>query len=220
MKKFALLGSIAVLIAGTTMAASHPAFLVHKQARIFITAAPPGSKTLHDQNRDDAGTAVLSEGFDGSQAADDFVVPKGHTWMIKEVDVTGVYLGGTGPADSENVSFYSDNGGLPGDLIVACANQNGTDNGTGSFAIQLSKTCKVKLKGSAAPQSRKKSGGTTYWVSVQANIDFFGGAGEWGWELSTDTSGNPAAYRDSGSCATWCSLPSDLMFALRGKDKG
>jgi len=211
MKKSALLGFAAVLIAGTAMAASHPAFLVHKPARIFITAAPPGSKTLHDQNKDGAGTVIISDAFADIQAADDFVVPKGHRWMITEVDVTGVYLDGSGPADSENVSFYSDNGGQPGDLIVACPNQIGTDNGTGSFAIQLSKSCKVRLRG-------RKSGGTTYWVSVQANIDFVT-AGEWGWELSTDTSGNPAGYRDSGSCATWCSLPSDLMFALKGKDK-
>jgi hypothetical protein len=218
MKTSALLSCAAVLIAGTAMAASHPAFLVHKQAHLFITAAPSGSKTLHDQNRDGAGTAILSDSFAGIEAADDFVVPKGHTWMVREVDVTGIYLDGAGPADSENVSFYSDNGGLPGDLIVACPNQPGADNGSGSFAIQLSKSCKVKLKGTAAAQAGKKSGGTTYWVSVQANIDF-GSAGEWGWELSLDTSGNQAARRDS-DCPDWCHIGSDLMFALRGKDKG
>jgi hypothetical protein len=205
MKKFALVGYAAVLIASTAaMAASHPAFLIHKEARIFITAAPPGSKTLHDQNKDGAGNAILSDSFDDAQAADDFVVPKGHTWMIKEVDVTGVYLDGAGPADSENVIFYEDAGGVPG-AVVGPDNSNivGTDS-AGSFSIKLANTVKLK-KGH-------------YWVSVVANCSF-SDCGEWGWELSTDTSGNPAAYRDSGSCATWCSLPSDLMFALKGKDK-
>jgi hypothetical protein len=205
MKTSALLSCAAVLIAGTAMAASHPAFLVHKPAHIFVTAPPPGSKTLHDQNRDGAGEAILSDSSDDAQAADDFVVPKGRTWMIKEVDVTGVYFNGVGPADSENVIFYQDADGLPG-AQVGPSNDGivGLDS-AGSFSIKLANTVKLK-KGH-------------YWVSVVANCSF-SGCGEWGWELSTDTSGNPAAYRDSGSCATWCSLPSDLMFALKGKNKG
>jgi hypothetical protein len=210
MKTSTLIGCAAALIASTAMAAPHSALLIHKQAHRFVSAVPPGSKTLYDQNKDPSGTAVLSEGFDGTQAADDFTVPKGHTWAIKEVDVTGVYFNGSGPADSENVFFYKDNGGFPGDLIAECDNQNGTGNGMGSFAILLSKTCKTKLRG-----------GNTYWVSVQANIDFAGGAGEWGWALSLDTNGNPAVWHDPGSdnCATWCYLDSDLMFAVKGKDK-
>jgi hypothetical protein len=211
MKKSALLGCAAVLIAGTAMAAPLPAFLVYKPAHIFITAATPGSRTLHDQNKDPSGALVVSESDPGigedSQAADDFVVPVGHNWTINEVDVTGVFVDGAGPAISENVFFYKNKGGIPGNLVVACLSLNGTDNGFGSFAIALPKGCKAKLHG-----------GATYWVSVQANMDFSGG-GEWGWSLSTDTSGNPAGYRDNGSCATWCSLPSDLMFALKGKDK-
>jgi hypothetical protein len=209
MKISALIGYAAALIASTAMAASHPALLTHKQAHRFVSAAPAGSKTLYDQNKDPSGLAVLSEGFDGTQAADDFAVPQGHTWLIKEVDVTGVYFNGSGPANSENVFFYKDKGGLPGALVAECDNQNGTGNGTGSFAIVLSKACKAKLKG-----------GKTYWVSVQANIDFLN-AGEWGWALSLDTNGNPAVWHDPGSdnCQTWCYLDSDLMFALKGKDK-
>lgn len=209
MKTSTLIGCAAALFASTAMAAPHSALLIHKQAHRFISGPPPGSQTLYDQNKDPSGVAVLSEGFDGSQGADDFSVPKGHTWIIREVDVTGVYFNGSGPADSENVFFYTDNGGLPGDLVTECDNQNGTGNGTGSFAIVLSKTCKAKLRG-----------GKTYWVSVQANIDFIGGAGEWGWEQSLDTNGNPAVWQDPGSdCPTWCHLESDLMFALKGKDK-
>lgn len=219
MMKTMLLGGAAavVFIACSAMAASQSAVFTHKPARIFVTAAPPGSKTLYDQNKDDGDNAIFSQSFDNTQGADDFVVPKGHTWHIKEVDVTGIYFNGSGPATSENVFFYADNDGLPGDLIVACPNQIGAGGRFGSFAIVLSKSCKVKLGGSASLRAGKKSNGTIYWVSVQANIDFSFG-GEWGWELSSDTNGNRAAWQSS-DCPTWCHLDSDLMFALKGKDR-
>lgn len=218
--KIWLLAGVATLAmtAGHPMAASNPALLTRGQAQRFITGVPPDSKTLHDENKDDAGIAVFSQNLDDTQAADDFVVPKGHTWQIKEVDVTGVYFNGSGPASSENVVFYSDNGGLPGDLLVACPNQNGAGNGFGSFAINLSKSCKVSLSGNANEEAGEKAKNVTYWVSVQANLDFSGGGGEWGWELSFDTNGNPAAWRGE-TCPTWCALESDLMFALKGKDR-
>jgi len=211
MKKSALLGGAAVLIAGAATAASHPTFFVHKPAHIFITAAPPGSQTLYDQNRDDAGNAVLSDDVDSSQGADDFVVPQGHTWRIKEVDVTGIFFDGSNAAKSENVFFYSDDHGLPGDLLATCPDQNGAGDGLGSFAIQLSKSCKVSLSG-------RKSTGTHYWVSVQVNIDF-AFARAWGWEFSSDASLRRAAWQSVGSrCPTWCHVEGDLMFALKGKD--
>src|SRR5579862_5877161 len=40
-------------------------------------------------------------------AADDFVVPDGQKWVISEVDVTGYYTNGSGPASSVLVSFWS-----------------------------------------------------------------------------------------------------------------
>ena len=216
MKASASIGYAAALIAGTAMAASHPSFLTHKQAQLFVTGAPPGSKTLYDQNRDPAGASVFSEHFGSgydTQGADDFAVPAGHTWVVKEVDVTGVYFNGSGPASSENVFFYRDRGGLPGGLVVSCPNQNGGDNGTGSLAIVLSDTCRAKLHG-----------GKTYWVSVQANVDV---NTQWGWSVSADTSGEQAAWQNPGGdvCPTWGHLKDclgvdgDLMFALRGKDK-
>ena len=206
-----LIACAAALLASTAMAASSDALITRKQAARFVTGAPSGIKTLYDQNKDDAGTAILSQnfgdGFDSPQAADDFAVPKGHTWLVKEVDVTGIYFNGSGPASSENVFFYRDHLGLPGRSVAKCMNQNGTENGFGSFAIVLSKSCKANLPG-----------GNTYWVSVQTNMDF--NEGNWGWELSTTTNGNQAARRQSGSdCPTWCHINGDLMFALRGKDK-
>ena len=201
MKKSALIGCTAALISCAAMAASHEPLVIHKQAQRFITALP-GGKTLVDQNKDASGAAVLSS--NGSDAADEFAVPKGHTWIVKEVDVTGVYFNGSGPASSENVSFYKDKGGLPGKLITECDNVTGRDNGTGSFAIDLSK-CQTTLKG-----------GKTYWVSVVANLNF-GEDGDWGWELSSDTTGNYAVCSSGGrNCVSY---PGELMFDLKGKDK-
>ena len=60
---------------------------------------------LYNQNSDDAGSPLNSQNYtSGSsqfndQAADDFVIPKGQTWRITEVDVTGVYFNGSGTAD-------------------------------------------------------------------------------------------------------------------------
>jgi len=214
MKISALVGYAAALAASAAMAASHPALFSHKPPQRFVSGPPVDSKTLYDQNKDPSGTAILSDNFQGGsdnpQAADDFAVPPGHIWLIKEIDVTGVYFNGSGPANSENVFFYKDKGGHPGALVTECDNQNGTGNGMGSFAIVLSKACKAKLRG-----------GKTYWVSVQANMDFNGGSGEWGWELSLDTNGNRAAWQDPGgaNCPIWCYIDGDLMFALKGKDK-
>ena len=68
----------------------------------------------------------------------------------------------------------------------------------------------------------------TYWVSVQANMDFALG-GEWGWETSTVTNGSPAAWQNPGDgfgtgCTSWgveiVCVPvggPDKMFALKGK---
>src|SRR5215469_3261648 len=70
------------------------------------------AKMLYNQNSSDAGGYIDSENFTSGQTqyndqgADDFVVPIGLTWRVTEVDVTGVYYRGSGPATSENVIFY------------------------------------------------------------------------------------------------------------------
>src|SRR5205807_83612 len=116
----------------------------------------------------DEGKAVVSQygayvenftssGTSFSQGADDFVVPAGHTWTIKEVDVTGHYFNGSGPASSENVFLYKSGRRFPGKLIIECDDIKGKDNGSGSFVILLPATCHHRLKAGA------------YWISVQIN---------------------------------------------------
>ena len=185
-----------------------------------IFKTPKGSKTLYDQNANDSGVGLVSDNFTSGtfpsfsdQGADDFTVPAGHKWTVTEVDVTGVYFNGPGPTTGVNVFFYKNKKGLPGKLVSEVDGASFTDN-FGSFAVQ---TGGVKLKAG------------TYWVSVQADMNFTGGAGEWGWEVNSVQTGNEAAWQNPGGgfavCPTWGPVTSclgygpDFMFTLKGKDK-
>ncbi|MEI9929375.1 MAG: hypothetical protein WDM89_02080 [Rhizomicrobium sp.] len=147
---------------------------------------------------------VANSGSNVTAAADDFVVPKGHTWSVKEVDVIGKYYDGYGPNKSENVTFYADDNGKPGKTVKngTLVNLSGADDG-GSLAIAFPKGVKLKPG--------------HYWVSVVANLDFNDG-GEWGWELQTTHEGDDAVYQNGSS--GWTAIGSgDLMFTLKGKSK-
>src|SRR5206468_268275 len=130
---------------------------------------------------DNAGTnATSSQDFETAfdafddQAADDFFVPGTEIWTVQRVVVGGVYFNGVGPAASFNVTFYANAGGLPGAAVPG-----GTYTGlaytnvAGVFTIPL-------------PTFLVLSPGT-YWVSVQARMDFNMG-GQWGWNDRTVTS--------------------------------
>ena len=108
-------------LAGQTLAP----FGIHAVAQVLWS--PTTNTKLDNQNNDDYGKAVLSENFtDGafttynSYGADDFVIPSGHSWDIREVDVTGTFINGSGPATAENLLFYKDAKGLPGSLVAEC----------------------------------------------------------------------------------------------------
>ena len=176
---------------------------------------------LYDQTANDSGAGIVSQNFESTfdaydnQAADDFVVPMGSKWLVKEVDVNGAYFNGSGPAMSQNVTFYKDKKGKPGAVVAEFMEVMGKDNGTGSFSIKLPKT--VKLAGGK------------YWVSVQANMDF-GVGGEWAWENQTTVEGKGAAWQNPGDgfgtgCIKYTTESScisgygDHMFMLMGAVK-
>ncbi|HTU00098.1 MAG TPA: hypothetical protein VMF58_18760 [Rhizomicrobium sp.] len=189
-----ILGAIAVLplIAGNAFAAK-PAVLWNQNS------ASEG--TVFSQNSDANTTA----------GADDFAVPSGQTWLISEVDVTGMYFNGSGPATSEVVTFYSDKKGKPNRVKQGPFTLNCADNG-GSFQCTLPK--RVKLKAG------------TWWVSVVANCNFET-CSEWGWNVSATVQGHEAVWENptgSGACTSWQPLhvcfggsPLDLAFELRGR---
>lgn len=219
--RFALLAAASVLAmtgsygSAAELSASASATVHAKRLEI----SRPGIKTLYSQNDNDGGFNVPSL-FDSTysayndQAADDFVIPIGRTWKIREVDVTGVYFNGSGPANFEVVTFYRDAQGLPGQQIGAFEKSVGADN-DGSLAIPIA-------------ARRLKAG--NYWVSVQVNCPFTNGCGEWAWEGRSVQANNPAAWRfqncnSCSPCPNWRTLQSclgvgpDLMFAIKGSER-
>lgn len=181
----------AVTLAPVAGASGHHAALVH-QGTVHNTIAAKG-KACFSVNANDTGVGILSQNFgdeptyDSSSAAD-FTVKKSCT--IAKVSVVGQYFNGSGPAQSETVVFYMAKKGEPG-KIVNSQTIKGKDN-AGSFDIKLKKAVKLK-KG-------------TYFVSVQANMDFSAG-GEWGWNLSSDQAGAIDQFQNQGGafgvCPTW-----------------
>jgi hypothetical protein len=181
---------------------------------------PERAQILWDQNSNFFADATIdSQNFSSTfanyddQGADDFVVPNGTTWTVTEVDVSGRYFNGSGPAASENVIFYRNGKRFPGNVLKEFDELKGKLLGSGgaSFAIAL------------------PNGGVTltaghYWVSVIANLDFFSG-GEWSWDVSSVQHRYQAMWREKGGgccCVAWgtlenCfNLPGDFMFDLRG----
>ncbi len=143
-----------------------------------------GSNTVLWNQNANFGWWVMSE--NDAAAADDFVVPSGQTWRVAQVDVTGVYFNGSGPAKSEVVTFYADKDGKPGRIYRGPFTLKCTDN-FGSFQCVLPKPVKLQTG--------------TWWVSFVANVDFVDG--EWGWATNTVVHGNEAEYRNpdqGGKC--------------------
>ena len=186
------------------------------QAGTPSTNAP--AVILYSQN-DNASTASSnSQNFEAAnnafdnQLADDFIVPASG-WSIDNVTVTGVYFNGPGPAATVHVQFFNNSGTLPGTAVGGCDYPAVVPVGGPSFSLNLAPAC-VLTAG-------------TYWVSVQANMDFTP-FGQWGWTDRTVIANNPSVWQNPGGgfgagCLTWgvktvCIVGSvgDLMFSLSG----
>jgi len=177
------------------------------------TSTPAPNVTLYDQYNNDAGSGSNSQEFEAANAAyddqiaDDFVVPQGQTWEVSEVDFAGQYFNcpaTCGTATSFNVFFYRDSSTLPAAPVYTSTGRPYT-NSSGNFVVQLPVSAALMGGGS----------GTTYWVSVQARMDF-STAGQFGWEDRTVQSNNGAAYRNPGggfACSSndWLRKPDCVM---------
>lgn len=217
-----LLAAAAGASAVGATAAGPPPGSAHLGARQNIQTQAQTTGVIYSQNDNDTGVGVVSQNFEpdfdvyDSQLADDFVVPdRGQPWQVTGITVTGVYFNGSGPAASENVTFYRDANGVPG-VVKNTQTVVGADT-NGSFTIPLDKF--------ALPAGH-------YWVSVQANMDFSSG-GEWGWETRSVQSGNAAVFQNPADgfgtgCTSWASVAAcvdagsgpDLMFSLSGRVLG
>ena len=220
MTKTVLFATAAVLALSVGAASAKPVVSQHGTKAHALKGADRSAGVLYDQSNNDSGIGIVSQNFESSfdiydaMAADDFTVPKGSKWKVSEVDAFGVYFNGSGPARDENVTFYKDDNGSVG-AEVASYTVAGTDN-FGSFTIPIKKALKLK-KG-------------TYWVSVQANLDFSAG-GEWGWENQSTSEGTPAQWINPGDgfgtgCTSWSQenvcIPDgqgDHMFTIRGTSR-
>jgi hypothetical protein len=216
MRKAALL--LSTILIGSAAQAATPT-LMHKG----FTARhvhPSKLTTLYDQTGNDSGLGLVAQNFEStfdaydSTAADDFIVPDGKKWKIKEIDLVGTYFNGSGPAQSLNIAVYKTKNGLPGKKVAEYLGITGQDD-MGSFAVTLPKPLKLKPG--------------QYWVAASANMDF-GNAGEWGFEAGTLVINNPAVWENPGDgfatgCTTWTpvsdcvpGITGDLLFALKGKE--
>lgn len=127
---------------------------------------------------------ALYDSFD-NQGAEDFLVT-GSGWVVNTVITPGVYFNGTGPVSSVHVTFYDNAGGLPGAVIPGCDYPAVVPVGaaTGSFTTTLAPGCTLTAG--------------IKWVSVQANMNFLGGFGQWGWTMRSVQANNPSAWRNPG----------------------
>ncbi|MDQ6694943.1 MAG: hypothetical protein M3014_11090, partial [Chloroflexota bacterium] len=163
--------------------------------------APPAAPNLilYDQYNNAGANATVSQQFEpanvtfNAQGGDDFAVPAGQNWSVTEVDAQGQYFNGPGPATSFNIYFYNNSGTLPAAPVYTATAQTFTGGPT-NFVISLTTPALL-------------SGGQSYWISVQAVMNFTP-SGEWGWQDRTVVATNPSAWRNPGgglgtTCANW-----------------
>jgi hypothetical protein len=172
---------------------------------------------LYDQT-DSLTDGINSQDFEAAnasfsnQAADDFVVPAADgAWTIHAVHALGEYFNGPGPMPSVNVFFYADAGGLPGAVVSSHAGVTTFLDNAGTLTVDLSSAPVVLPAG-------------TYWVSVQARMDFTPG-GQWFWYSRTAQSGAAAAWRNPGNgfntgCINWGTRGSACGISPGAPDQG
>ncbi|HLY06189.1 MAG TPA: hypothetical protein VKR31_10605 [Rhizomicrobium sp.] len=193
--------ALALCVTGAAQAAHLNAAGVRGTAQPNHHVAPPGLTTLYDQNFASGAYGFFSQTLSSypqydEYLADDFTVPAGATWKVKEVDTTGFYYIEAGPATSVNVLFWKGKKLPKGTTaMVECDNIKPKDGlSTGVFVIKLPKSCKVNLKGG--------SEGTTYWLTVQANLSGPFTSGYWAWSSNATVNGNMASAYDYGGSVT------------------
>ena len=144
-----------------------------------------------------------------SEAADDFVVPAGMTWSIDGIDVDGEYFSRDGldpvPAGF-HVRIWSNDAAtnLPSALSAARLSQPYTAFGTALGDVQIALGPPVVLPAG------------TWWVSVQARLDYGTGTQQWFWHNRVAQSGQGAAWQNPGDLSqTHC-----VSFARRSVCQG
>lgn len=210
------------LALAAALALSGAAFAAPSKSVSGKTAVLPvtAQAVLYSQLANDSANGITSQDFEAAfdaydnRAADDFVVPFGVKWKVSEVFVAGQHFGVT--PNSANVTFYKDKGGKPGKVVADFPMAAITNDSSGSLTVSLPSSVTLKAG--------------TYWVSVQAQMDFNVG-GQWYWETNLAPTGMNAMWQNPGGgfgtgCDKYADMNTclgqpagDMMFELRGKSK-
>lgn len=223
--------ALLALCAASTVEAEAPARSAGQGGVLLASALQqPGALAaanllLYDQTSDPAGNGVPDQVFEAafdaydSEAADDFIVPAGSTWLVDEVRTVGTT--GTAGSSTVDVTIYMNSAGggepdLPGAVVAGCSYPGLTPVDTaGSFTIALPTACNLAAG--------------TYWVSIQTHQSF-GTNGQHFWSNRTVQTGSEGVWRNpkngfSSGCTTFrpqtvCGvgggLSPDLLFQIYG----
>lgn len=182
----------ATSFAGQASAHNSASSVVHTTAAATHAAAP-AKGACYTQDGADSMVGILSTDTDdpagySSAGAVDFQVKKSCT--IGTVVATGVYAGGSGPADSATVTIYKSKKGLPGKVVNAQTVKSGLE----TPVLNLSLKKPVKL------------GKGSYFLSVVTSMDY-NVKGGWYWELTSAQNGAVDVWENYGGafgiCPTW-----------------
>lgn len=180
-------------------------------ATLLVLVAVPGwagQVLVYSQAADNAGlyasqNDTSTNGFGAfATAYDNFTL--GAATTITQVGWVGGYFNPqtAGNITAWNVSFYADNGGKPGTLLLMTAvTGNGGETALGNDNIG------DPIFSYLAATSFNAAAGTQYWLSVVPDLGF---SPQWGWTSSSQ--GDGSSYQCYfGNCGA---NPTDLAFSL------
>lgn len=167
-------------------------------ATVLGTAAPASGATLWNQTDHAAGRGTpssLQTTVFQSWAGDDFAVPSGERWRVKQVNVDGSYAGSALPVEVFVRFFTSTANGLPDTQVAADTYSPPSGLSDPDFAIPLDTPAGLR-------------GGRTYWLVVQAVYSPPYGQGQWFWTDRTVKRRNGAAWLNpqdgfGTGCTSW-----------------
>ena len=186
--------------------------LIARADDLSFTLFTPSNTTAYTQpSAGTSGTAEASQNDTGIAGLGNFVTTYdnftlGSNTTIAAVGFTGAYFDTASPPTITgfDITFYTNNGGQPGTAILADnIGGNGGETATGQNDSAGNPTYNY-LVNLGALGSFSATAGTTYWMSIVADLDVT--QSQWGWE--TGTGGDGIAFQDSFGTRTELPPPS------------
>ena len=176
-------------------------------AAIAVVPASAGTVTVYSQPPNFNGEYASQNDTNGlgnfATAYDNFTLSA--TTSIDSVEWVGSYFNpqAQGAITGFTVSFYANNGGIPGALLATY----GFAGTAGETFLQNDNIGDPTYQYGVTIPDFPATGGTEYWLSIVPDLGF---QPQWGWE--TGSGGDGAAYQCYfGACGP---IPSDLAFSL------